>query len=284
MKNTKFISALIFVGVIAFALLDSNSSLNDETKSITREISSRLSNTNKMASFISKMPALTGAIEFQSYNQLDVVIENMFKDDSSIKRFLVIDQSGAILHSKTSELDDVTNLPKDILSSTPEYTYHFYGENVFISKKLTSELNQQNFFIVFQINYLSLLNERLQMLSLPSQSINTLIHKAKNPDLGFININNFNLWTSYLKTYLEKNVFRLSAIVLILILIATLLVRLLISPIRKIILSLQNISNDNSEVLSTDSYPRIFRPIIKNIIDANLTIKEASRKQIESDI
>lgn len=284
MKNTKLISALIFVGVIVFALLDSNSSLNDETKAITREISSRLSNTNKMASFISKMPALTGAIEFQSYNQLDVVIENMFKDDSSIKRFLVIDQSGAILHSKTSELDDVTNLPKDILSSTPEYTYHFYGENVFISKKLTSELNQQNFFIVFQINYLSLLNERLQMLSLPIQSINTLIHKAKNPDLGFIKINNFNLWTSYLKTYLEKNVFRLSAIVLILILMATLLVRLLISPIRKIILSLQNISNDNSEVLNTDSYPRIFRPLIKNIIDANLTIKEASRKQIESDI
>ena len=236
MKNTKLISALIFVGVIVFALLDSNSRLNDETKAITREISSRLSNTNKMASFISKMPALTGAIEFQSYNQLDVVIENMFKDDSSIKRFLVIDQSGAILHSKTSELDDVTNLPKDILSSTPEYTYHFYGENVFISKKLTSELNQQNFFIVFQINYLSLLNERLQMLSLPIQSINTLIHKAKNPDLGFIKINNFNLWTSYLKTYLEKNVFRLSAIVLILILMATLLVRMLISPVRKIIL------------------------------------------------
>lgn len=284
MKNTKLISVLIFLGVIAFALLDSNSRLNDETKSITREISSRLSNTNKMASFISKMPALTGAIEFQSYNQLDVVIENMFKDDSSIKRFLVIDQSGAILHSKTSELDDVANLPKDILSSTPEYTYHFYGENVFISKKLTSELNQQNFFIVFQINYLSLLNDRLQMLSLPSQSINTLIHKAKNPDLGFINIDNFKLWTSYLKTYLEKNVFRLSAIVLILILMASLLVSLLISPIRKIILSLQNISNENSEVLITDSYPRIFRPIIKSIIDANLTIKEASRKQIETDI
>jgi signal transduction histidine kinase len=284
MNKSKIIILLIFIGVIIFAVLDSSSSLRNEIETIKREISSRLSNTSKMASFISKMPALTGAIEFQSYTQLDIVIDNIFKEDTSIKRFLVLDKQGNILHSKISAIEEIKKIPHDIIAKSNSFTYFFQEESVFISKEINTEISQESFWIIFQINYRSLLNERLESMSLPNQTLRGVYHEDKKSNLEFLNLNSVNIRKSYLKAYVERNIFRLSSIILILMLITTLIVKMLFSPIRKIIFSLQNISNENYEIINPNSYPRIFRPIIKSIIDANLTIKEASRKQTESNI
>ena len=183
--------------------------------SLKRELVSRVNNIDKMASLISKMPALTGAIEFQSFNQLDVVIDNMFKDDTCLKKFFIVDDGENILHSISSSVVGSMKIPAGLVRKSKSSVYNFVNGKLYLLKEVKSQFSDTSYQIYFEVDYLKILNERLELLKLePLNSIELELSTNKT-NFDFLVLNDLDRQLSYLGIYFSKNLLKLISLFLL---------------------------------------------------------------------
>ena len=152
MKRKELLIFLAFV-LLSFpiAYFNSVADFNSKIQYVEQDVITRVKNIELIGNVIADMPALLGSIEFQSYGQVDIIVEKLMFEDEAIKDFYVLDSELNILHSKQSSYQNEGGYRKSFKGWDKKSPYVNVEGNVFIMKQVGSSQEVNPFFIMFRI-------------------------------------------------------------------------------------------------------------------------------------
>lgn len=278
---------LIFLSFIILSIplvyINSTWEFNNRVQNAEQEVHKRVKSVELMQDFLSDMPALTGAIEFQSFGQIDVMIDKLMKQDATIKEFLVLDRKLNILHSKQSDYKNENIISKDIQEWNQKEKYLRLGDDLLIWQAVRGPQDEE-FRIMFRISISESFAQNLHLNGISGVSIRKHKSLTSSNTLDFKTLNESSARMDFFFSYLLRNVLNLALFIILLSLIIIWALRWLISPFREITFYLKNLSSRNIEQIQLQNYLWIFKPFIQNIVEANKSIVQAYVKEREIEI
>lgn len=281
MKIKKELVRILFIVALVLPILYLSlaSGLNNKIEKVRDEIGIRTQSIREMQELIAGMPTIEHSIDFQSFGQIDASLSGLLNGGGPVKEFFILNDDLNVLHSVSSDYNDITGIKSEVFNKWDKKSqYLFWDDNLFIFKKATKG------YVVFRLSIGDYFNERMK-----KQNGLGISYKNQSPAL---NSNSIQIAVSkspsstmrYFFSFINENGGIFLLIILLSILAVELSFRVLINPFRKLVFFLQNLSSSEIKNVNVDHFPRLFRPYIKNLIDANSTIRSAIQREKEIEI
>lgn len=282
MKKKEIVIFLIFsLLAIPVAYLYFITDFNSKVAYIEKDIHGRVENIELIQKLIADMPALLGAFEFQSYGQVDIIIEKIMERNEIIKDFFVLDNNFSVLHLKQSNYENVIESFKSWPKENP---YLYFGNNIYLLKKVYAKSGGTSFFIMFRISVEELFKRKLKDAGINGVTFSSYPTVVSSEKLELVELKSNSAQLDAFLIYLMKNILGLTVVIILASLVFIWMLRWLITPFREITFYLQNLSNKNIGQVDLQKYPRIFKPFITNIIEANRAIVTSFEREREIEI
>lgn len=285
MKKKEILIFLIFVLLsLLVAYIYSGADFNNRVQYVEQDIRGRVKNIELIQNVIADMPALLGSIEFQSYGQVDIIIEKLMSEDEVIKDFFVLDGELNVLHLKQSNYEsDIAN-KKSFAGWSKENPYINHQDSIYMLKRVGASLKSNPFFIMFRISLAKLFEQKLADSGVEGVFLKSYFEVTPFQKFELEKSILHSARMDFFFTYLLKNILGLLIVIILTTFIFILSLKWLINPFREITFYLQNLSNKNIEHVKLEQYPRIFKPFIANIIEANHAIVTSFQREREIEI
>lgn len=281
MKFRKGLLRIIFLTILILPVLYVNlaSELNKKIDKVRDEISIRVQSIRDMENLIAGMPTIEHSINFQSFGQVDASVSSLVTGDSPVREFFILDDDLSVLHSVFADYNDVTDTKGGILKKWDSSSqYLFWGADLFIFKKATKG------YVAFRLNLEKYFNDKIEREGGMGVMYKNLPFATNSNKLDIQYIKADGAAMRYFFSFLDDNGVLFVLIVVVATLVVEVTFRLLINPFRRLVFFLQNLSNAEIRDESIQNFPRLFRPYIKSILDANEQIRSANQRERELEI
>jgi len=264
---------LIFVTTL---IINSEKELNQRIKDVSNQINVRVKNIELIQDFIVGMPALRGAIEFQSFGQIDIVVKRMMNEESLIKEFYILDENLNILHTVYGNYHEA-NDTKEVLRHWDRKSPYVIIDNAYYTFKKTND-TEVPAYVMMRVNVGESFNNRMEEENIFGVGFSpTAVVKSK--DKFEIPFNKSESSTRFLTNYLKDKFLSYALFAVGLLIIFEVLMKLLVKPFQKILYYLQNLSSGEVQAVEVSQFPRIFKPFILSIVEANKKIINANQQE-----
>lgn len=265
--------------ILPILYLSLASGLSRKIDKVRDEIAIRVQSIKDMEALIAGMPTIEHSVTFQSYGQIDTSVTSLMNGDSPVREFFILDDDLSVLHSVYADYNDVTEIKNGIFQKWDKSSqYLFIDDDLFIFQKATRG------YVVLRLNIGEYFNRRIEQE-------NGMGIVYKNVPFGE-NSNNFvvryeksnGATMRYFFSFINENGLLFVLIIVVATLIVEIMFRILINPFRRLVFFLQNLSSAEIRDVKVQNFPRLFRPYIKNILDANEKIRSANQREKEIEI
>lgn len=134
MRVSKEILLLFFLILAAIPVIYHHSSkeLDNKISLSQREVQERVRNIELLQKFMANMPALIGAIQFQSYGQVEIVAKQLMSDERTVKEFFILDSNLKILHSVVDDYNDTSEIFNVLANWNRKSNYVIFEGDLFV--------------------------------------------------------------------------------------------------------------------------------------------------------
>lgn len=283
-KKELYVFLIFLILLLPVAYFNSIADFDGKIQFSEQDIKNSVKNVDLIGDLLADMPALHGSIEFQSYGQVDVIIDKLMAEDKIIKTFYVLDSKLNVLHLKQSSYgsDEVQN--QSFAEWGMNSPYVKYKDDVFILKKVEPNQSSNKFFIMFRLSLREIFNRKLVESGIHGVSLKPFLKAQSVEKFNLDKVISGTARIDFFFTYLARNLFGIVVIIVLISLGFILVLRWLINPFREITFYLQNLTNKSIGQVELRKYPRVFKPFIVNIIEANRTIINSQQRERDAVI
>ncbi len=284
MRVSKEILLLFFLILAAIPVIYHHSSkeLDNKISLSQREVQERVRNIELLQKFMANMPALIGAIQFQSYGQVEIVAKQLMSDERTVKEFFILDSNLKILHSVVDDYNDTSEIFNVLANWNRKSNYVIFEGDLFVIRKIDE--SEGYGYVILRVDVSDTFDTSMES----EEAFGIIFRKEVTPK----NFKKFEAGiyespgarTRYFLGFVKDNFTALILVILGIALGFHALMKVLITPFRKIVFFLQNLSTGEIRDVKLEGFPRIFRPYIKYIIEANERIISANKQERETEL
>lgn len=273
-----FLTFLVVVGVLC---INSNSELDKKIQYVQNEITEKVRSIELVQGLIVDMPAFRGALEFQSFGQIDVVVKRLMDEQPLVQEFYILDEKLNVLHSVQASYQDISE-PRSILSFWNKADpYLFINDDVYTFRRTTG--SDSPAYVMLKLNVGKFFDARMAIEYAIGVVYKRLDKVQQKKKFGIFAFKNGGAWLRHFIYYLQDNFLTYLLLVAIGFIGFTYLMRVLIDPFQRMLYLLQNLSSGELKSVNTSEYPGIYKPFFASIIDANAKIIRAIQKEREME-
>lgn len=284
MRLSKEILLLSFLILATIPVIYHRSSreLDNKISLSLREVQERVKNIELLQKFMANMPALLGAIQFQSYGQVEIVAKQLMSDERTVKEFFILDNNLKMLHSVVDNYNDTSEISSVLASWDRKSNYVVFEGDLFVIRKIGE--SEELGYVILRMDVSDTFETRMGN----EEALGIVLRRESAPK----NLKRFEVEVyekpraraRYFLGFLKDNFMGLILVIVGIVLGFQALMKVLITPFRKIVFFLQNLSTGEIRDVKLEGFPRIFRPYIKYIIEANERIISANKREREVEL
>ncbi|MBL7665686.1 MAG: HAMP domain-containing histidine kinase [Bacteriovoracaceae bacterium] len=285
-RISKEIYVLVYVSILIspFFYYKAQIDLDRNIKGAVSELKEKIKQTDLILDFMTELPFVSNSIDFSSYDQIDKLIETRMHSDEMLDEFHILNSSFVPIYSKKMNYK-LSNL--EFIEKIREYDkktlkpFYFLGSSLFILKKIKRSNLDDDFYIMAKLFIDNYFINRLAQdgiyLKKPIYFNDVVAQNTADFSMLAKNISK----DAQLYRYLMDNLAFLIMVIIFMFSSCLIFIRLFITPFRKIISYIKQLSSANMHFDTMDELPRIFRPYLKIIVEANSTIVKAQKTERE---